>query len=115
MPEREFSEESIQRLFLSLDADVVVDALLGTGVRLPVSGFMAAIIQQIRRFPRVVAVDIPSGVNCDAMGGRSTVVLPLAPNSLSRSPHPSRPMCLGARGRHPTLGSGSHWISRRIG
>ena len=70
VPEREFSEESIQHLFLGLDADVVVDALLGTGVRLPVSGFMAAIIQQIRRFPRVVAIDIPSGVNCDAMGGQ---------------------------------------------
>jgi ADP-dependent NAD(P)H-hydrate dehydratase / NAD(P)H-hydrate epimerase len=69
-PEREFSEESIQRLFRDLDADLVVDALLGTGVRLPVSGFMAAIIQQMRRFPRVVAIDIPSGVNCDAMGGQ---------------------------------------------
>jgi hydroxyethylthiazole kinase-like uncharacterized protein yjeF len=70
VPEREFSEESIQRLFRNLEADVVVDALLGTGVRLPISGFMAAIVQQIRRFPRVVAVDTPSGVNCDAMGGQ---------------------------------------------
>ena len=68
VPEGDFSEESIQRLFQGLEADLVIDALLGTGARLPVSGFMGAIIQQIRRLPRVVAVDIPSGVNCDAMG-----------------------------------------------
>ena len=71
VPEREFSEESIQRLFRDLVADLVVDALLGTGVRLPVSGFMAAIIQQLRRFPRVVAIDVPSGVNCDDMGDQN--------------------------------------------
>jgi len=65
VPGHEFSEESIQRLFRDLEADLVVDALLGTGVRLPVSGFMAAIIQQMRCFPRVVAIDVPSGVNCD--------------------------------------------------
>jgi NAD(P)H-hydrate epimerase len=70
VPELEFSEESIQRLFRNVDADVVVDALLGTGTRPPVTGFMAAIIQQVRRFPRVVAIDIPSGVNCDAMDGQ---------------------------------------------
>ena len=71
VPEREFSEDSIQRLFRGLDVDLVVDALLGTGVRLPVSGFMAAIIQQMRRFTRIVAVDVPSGMNCDDMGGQS--------------------------------------------
>ena len=71
VPEREFSEESIQRLFRDLDADLIVDALLGTGIRLPVSGFMAAIIQQMRRFPRVVAIDVPSGVNCDDIGNQS--------------------------------------------
>ena len=71
VPECDFSEESIQQLFRELEADLVVDALLGTGARLPVTGFMAAIIQQIRRFPRVVAIDIPSGVNCDAMGAET--------------------------------------------
>lgn len=65
--ERDFSEESIQRVFQDLKADLVIDALLGTGVRLPVTGFMAAIIQQLRRFPRVAAIDVPSGMNCDAM------------------------------------------------
>ena len=71
VPERDFSEESIQQRFRDLEADLVVDALLGTGARLPVTGFMAAIIQQIRRFPRVAAIDIPSGVNCDALGAET--------------------------------------------
>jgi NAD(P)H-hydrate epimerase len=65
--ERDFPEESIERVFENLKADLVIDALLGTGVRLPVTGFMAAIIQQLRRFPRVAAIDIPSGLDCDAM------------------------------------------------
>ena len=116
VPEREFSEESIQRLFRDLDADLVVDALLGTGIRLPVSGFMAAIIQQMRRFPRVVAIDVPSGVNCDAMGDRER-------RRYCRSGRTHRhvyrtqagPCVWSPRGCHSTLGAGSHWISRRIG
>lgn len=65
--ERDATEEHVQRLFQGLEADLLVDALLGTGVRLPVSGFLGSVIQQMRRFPRIVAVDIPSGLDCDAM------------------------------------------------
>jgi ADP-dependent NAD(P)H-hydrate dehydratase / NAD(P)H-hydrate epimerase len=49
-------------------ADVIVDALLGTGVRGPVEGLLAEIIQDVnRRRPAqtVVAVDIPSGLPAD--------------------------------------------------
>jgi len=65
--ERDFSQESIQRLFRDLEADLVVDALLGTGIRLPLSAFLDAIVQQMRRSPQVAAIDIPSGLNCDDM------------------------------------------------
>lgn len=51
--------------------EILVDALLGTGVRLPLTGFMAEVVERLRRFPRVVAVDLPSGLDCDCLGNPS--------------------------------------------
>ena len=48
--------------------DILVDGLLGTGVRLPLAGFMAEVVGRLRRFPRVVAIDLPSGLDCDCLG-----------------------------------------------
>lgn len=51
------------------DATVVVDALLGTGVRGPVRGLPARVIADINvgfRNARVVAVDMPSGLGSDS-------------------------------------------------
>ncbi len=55
------------------NADLLVDALLGTGIDRPVEGLVADIIEAVNlsRKP-VLAVDIPSGVNSDSgavMGG----------------------------------------------
>jgi NAD(P)H-hydrate epimerase len=50
------------------NAEIIVDALLGTGVRGPVEGLLAEVIRQVNaRGPdqRVVAVDIPSGLPAD--------------------------------------------------
>ncbi len=49
-------------------ADLIVDAILGTGFRPPVSDLYAAAIEQMNaaRVP-IVAVDIPSGADADAM------------------------------------------------
>lgn len=48
-------------------AEVVVDALFGTGLSREVSGPHAAVIQAINRCPSgVLAVDIPSGLNADS-------------------------------------------------
>jgi NAD(P)H-hydrate epimerase len=50
----------------AINADVLVDALLGTGLDRPVTGLYAEAIQVINAHPSpVVAVDIPSGLNAD--------------------------------------------------
>ena len=49
-------------------ADVIIDALLGTGVRGPVEGLLAQIIEDVNRHSAaqtVFAVDIPSGLPAD--------------------------------------------------
>src|SRR5204863_3691163 len=49
------------------DADVIVDAILGTGARLPVEGLHAAAIARINASEtHVVAVDLPSGADADS-------------------------------------------------
>lgn len=48
------------------DADVVVDALLGTGIERPVEGEWRAAIESMNRSARpILAVDVPSGLNAD--------------------------------------------------
>jgi NAD(P)H-hydrate epimerase len=56
--------------FLS-DAELIVDALLGTGPSRPIEANLAEILERLRRLrsgpqpPRIVAVDLPTGVNSD--------------------------------------------------
>ena len=51
------------------DADVLVDAILGTGFRPPVSGLYAEAIAALNASSSpVVVVDIPSGADADVMG-----------------------------------------------
>jgi ADP-dependent NAD(P)H-hydrate dehydratase / NAD(P)H-hydrate epimerase len=50
-------------------ADIIVDALLGTGVRGPVEGLLAEVIADVNLHDpsqTVAAVDIPSGLNADS-------------------------------------------------
>src|SRR5262249_49560720 len=62
---------------------VLVDAVFGTGARLPISGKPAELLKQVSRFleerdsppPLTVAVDCPSGLDCDT-GAVDPVALP---------------------------------------
>lgn len=55
---------------------VIIDAILGTGVRQPVTGLLAATIEYINGLPyEVVAIDIPSGFNGDALNTASDKVI----------------------------------------
>ena len=48
------------------DADVYVDALFGTGLQRAVEGTARTLIDQINRYPsRVLALDVPSGIDSD--------------------------------------------------
>ena len=57
------------------DAELLIDAILGTGFRPPVSGLYAEAIAAINatKLP-VVAVDIPSGADADVMGSQTGAV-----------------------------------------
>ncbi len=63
--DHDWAEERLELL----DADIIVDALLGTGARKPVEGLYRAVIESLAEdFPRadIVAVDVPSpGVHAD--------------------------------------------------
>src|SRR6516162_970932 len=57
--EQDWAEERLELL----DADIIVDALLGTGARTPVEGLYKTVIESLAEdFPRaeIVAVDVPS-------------------------------------------------------
>jgi len=49
-----------------LGADLVIDALLGTGINAPVSGLYESVIADVNASPRpVVSIDLPSGLSAD--------------------------------------------------
>lgn len=48
------------------NSEVALDALFGTGLSRPVEGFYAEVVKALNVYAwRVVAVDIPSGLDCD--------------------------------------------------
>jgi hydroxyethylthiazole kinase-like uncharacterized protein yjeF len=64
-----------ERVRLSLQGDLYLDAVLGTGFKPPVSGLYAdaIAIMNASQVP-VVAVDIPSGADADAMGPQAGTI-----------------------------------------
>ncbi len=60
---------------LSHSADIVIDALLGTGLSREVSGDWKDVIDCINRLPvQVVSVDVPSGLNADTGASSGAVI-----------------------------------------
>jgi ADP-dependent NAD(P)H-hydrate dehydratase / NAD(P)H-hydrate epimerase len=48
------------------EADVYVDAMFGTGLKRPIEGVARTLIDHVNRFPaRVLALDVPSGIDSD--------------------------------------------------
>jgi len=71
------SQEELKsdRVRLSLPADVYLDAILGTGFKPPVSGLYADAIMMLSATQApVIAVDIPSGADADAMGPQEGII-----------------------------------------
>ncbi len=61
-----------------LTSEVLLDGVLGTGIQLPLKSEVEQVLQHVRRFaplPLVVAVDCPSGVDCDR-GEASPATIP---------------------------------------
>ena len=68
----ELNGDPAQQVF---DCDILIDAILGTGFRPPVSGLYAAAIQHLnKRSSPVFAVDIPSGADADVVGEQTGAV-----------------------------------------
>jgi hydroxyethylthiazole kinase-like uncharacterized protein yjeF len=60
---------------LVLTSDVLIDAVLGTGFRPPVSGIYAEAIAKVNASAApVIAIDIPSGADADMMGEQTGAV-----------------------------------------
>ncbi|NQT23924.1 NAD(P)H-hydrate dehydratase [candidate division KSB1 bacterium] len=58
--------QTLEELEPFSDADCIVDALLGTGIFGPVTGLMGEVIEWINQSgARVIAVDLPSGIQSD--------------------------------------------------
>jgi hydroxyethylthiazole kinase-like uncharacterized protein yjeF len=64
MTEHDWNEERLELL----DADIIIDALLGTGLTKPVAGLLKAVIETMDDFTcaTIVSVDVPSGLQANS-------------------------------------------------
>jgi NAD(P)H-hydrate epimerase len=66
------SEESIPTLTIG---DIIIDALLGSGLNRPLEGLTASVVKRINKSGNeIVAIDIPSGLMVDSSSIGSTIV-----------------------------------------
>jgi ADP-dependent NAD(P)H-hydrate dehydratase / NAD(P)H-hydrate epimerase len=72
---RSSEELKSDRVRLSLPSDVYLDAILGTGFKPPVTGLYAEAIATLNAAQGpVIAVDLPSGADADAMGPQNGII-----------------------------------------
>jgi len=65
--EEEFPGDRLASFMERWAGDLVVDALLGTGTRLPLTGFMGKVVRQMQKLHHVVSIDVPSGLENDSL------------------------------------------------
>lgn len=71
----QFMSEMPDELDVDLDA-VVVDAIFGSGLNRPVEGWLADLIHEINELTNtIVAIDIPSGLNPDALHEQEEAII----------------------------------------
>src|SRR5580704_2405344 len=94
-----------EQMRLSLEADLYIDAVLGTGFKPPVSGLYAEAIALMNasQVP-VIAVDIPSGADADAMGPQAGTIARADAVVTFTAPRPAHLFSLLTAG--PTVVSG---------
>jgi ADP-dependent NAD(P)H-hydrate dehydratase / NAD(P)H-hydrate epimerase len=91
-----------------LQSDVLIDAILGTGFRPPVSGVYAAAIAALNAVSApVVAVDIPSGADADVMGEQMGAVARAEAIVTFTAPRPAHVFGLLTRGPTTVASIGS--------
>ena len=93
----EFSSAAAQAVF---DCDVLLDAVLGTGFRPPVTGLYAEAIERFAQAKApIVAVDIPSGLDADAMNVvPAGPVVPACATVTFTAPRPAHVLSPAVRG-----------------
>jgi NAD(P)H-hydrate epimerase len=101
----ELNSERVREL---LSSDVVVDAILGTGFKPPVSGLYADAIAAMKvSDATVIAVDIPSGADADAMGPQQGTIARADEIVTFTSPRPAHVFSLLTQGPTYVAGIGS--------
>ena len=97
-----------EQVRLALLADLYIDAILGTGFKPPVSGLYAEAIALLNagKVP-VVAVDIPSGADADAMGPQLGTIARAGSIITFTAPRPAHVFSSLTKGRICVAGIGS--------
>ncbi len=94
------SEEELRSAHDVFQSDLLIDAILGTGFRPPVTGLYAAAVSMINGSEAaVIAVDIPSGADADSMTAQRKHLIALADGIVTfTAPRPAHLFGLLTRG-----------------
>lgn len=69
-------EDSDLAAFVNRKNTVIIDALIGTGIKKPLEGLLADVIEMINKnFKKVVSIDIPSGLYPDASSKENRAIV----------------------------------------
>jgi len=105
---RSIEEWKSERVQQALSADLYVDAILGTGFKPPVRGLYAEVISFLNASRgKVIAVDIPSGADADAMEPQQGVIARSNVTVTFTAPRPAHVFSLLTQGPTYVAGIGS--------